>query len=192
MAETAEDLQNLLNIYADYCDAWRLKSNSSKTKVLAFSRGRQREYTFTLKNETLEIVNEYKYLCVLFNRSGSFFKTKQEIAKQATEAMYSLKKMQTSLLIQIYLFNKMVKPILLYGCEIWGFGNLDIVERVQLKFLKHILCLKNNTSNIILYCEAGTKPLSIEIKAKMISFWAKLIVTNYKKTYKRNLCSCIE
>ena len=75
----------------------------------------------------------------------------------------------------------MVKPILLYGCEIWGFGNLDIVERVQLKFLKHILCLKKNTSNIIVYGETGTKPLSIEIKARMISFWAKLIVTNYKK-----------
>jgi hypothetical protein len=49
MAETAEDLQNLLNIYADNCDACRLKLNSSKTKVhvLVFSRGRQREYTFT-------------------------------------------------------------------------------------------------------------------------------------------------
>jgi hypothetical protein len=83
--------------------------------------------------------------------------------------------------IQIGFLNKMVKPILLYGCEIWGFGNLDIVERVQLKFLKHILCLKKNTYNIIVYGETGTKPLSIEIKARMISFWAKLIVTNYKK-----------
>ena len=138
MAESAEDLQNLLNIYADYCDAWRLKFNSSKTKVLVFSRGRQREYTFTFKNETLEIVNEYKYLGVLFNRSGSFFKTKQEIAKQATKAMYSLikkcKHLCLPINIQIDLFNKMVKPILLYGCEIWGFGNLDIVEKVQLKF----------------------------------------------------------
>ena len=31
------------------------------------------------------------------------------------------------------------------------------------------------------YGETGTKPLSIEIKVRMISFWAKLIITNHKK-----------
>jgi hypothetical protein len=36
--------------------------------------------------------------------------------------------------MQIDLFNKIVKPVLLYGCEIWGFGNIDCIERVQLKF----------------------------------------------------------
>ena len=44
--------------------------------------------------------------------------------------------------MQIELFNKLIKPILLYGCEIWDFGNLDIIERVALKFLKLILNLK--------------------------------------------------
>ena len=34
------------------------------------------------------------------------------------------------------LFDKMVKPILLYGCEIWGFGNNDVLEKVHLKFCK--------------------------------------------------------
>ena len=63
MAETAEDLQNLLNIYANYCDAWKLKLNSSKTKVLISSRGRQREYSFQFKNETLEVVHKCKYIC---------------------------------------------------------------------------------------------------------------------------------
>jgi hypothetical protein len=32
----------------------------------------------------------------------------------------------------------MVKPILLYGCEIWGFGNNDVLEKVHLKFCKMI------------------------------------------------------
>ena len=49
--------------------------------------------------------------------------------------------------MQIELFNKLIKPILLYGCEIWAFGNLDIIERVQLKFLKLILNLKKSTQS---------------------------------------------
>jgi hypothetical protein len=43
---------------------------------------------------------------------------------------------------QLDLFDKIVKPILLYGCEIWGVGNNDIVERVHLKFCKIILHVK--------------------------------------------------
>ena len=48
--------------------------------------------------------------------------------------------------IQIQLFDKMIKPILSYGCEIWGFGTLELLERVQLKFLKYVLNLKKINS----------------------------------------------
>ena len=43
---------------------------------------------------------------------------------------------------QLDLFDKIVKPILLYGCEVWGVGNNDIAERVHLKFCKSILHVK--------------------------------------------------
>ena len=36
---------------------------------------------------------------------------------------------------QLDLFDKMVKPVLLYGCELWGHGNCDIIERVDLNLL---------------------------------------------------------
>ena len=29
---------------------------------------------------------------------------------------------------QLGVFDKILKPILLYGCEIWGFSNLDTIE----------------------------------------------------------------
>ena len=43
---------------------------------------------------------------------------------------------------QLDLFDKIVKPILLYGCEVWAVGNNDIVERVHLKFYKTLLHVK--------------------------------------------------
>ena len=37
--------------------------------------------------------------------------------------------------------------------EVWGFGNSEVIERVQLKFMKYILQLKNSTPNYIVYGE---------------------------------------
>lgn len=76
--------------------------------------------------------------------------------------------------LQIELFNKTIKPILLYGADIWGFGNLNILERVQLNFLKHILKLKRSTPNYVVYVETGCMPLSLDIEARVIAFWSKL------------------
>jgi hypothetical protein len=185
VAESAEDLQNALNVYRDYCDLWKLTVNISKTKVLVFSKGRQRNYQFVYKNDKLDVVNEYKYLGILFSRSGSFYNAKREIAQQATKAMYSLLKKARALCIpvdmQIDLFMKTVKPILLYGCEIWGYGNLDVIERVQLKFLKLVLKVKSCTPNCVIYGETGVKPLSIDIKTRIISFWANLVIPTTNK-----------
>jgi hypothetical protein len=77
--------------------------------------------------------------------------------------------------LQIELFNKTVKPILLYGSEICGYGNIDVIERVQLKFLKHILKLKRSTASYFIYGETGCMPLSVDIGERIVSFWARLL-----------------
>ena len=74
--------------------------------------------------------------------------------------------------VQIDLFNKIVKPVLLYGSEIWGFGNLDILERVQLRFYKYNFNLKTSTPSVMIYGELGILPL--RHTSRMISFWAKV------------------
>ena len=72
--------------------------------------------------------------------------------------------------MQIDLFNKLIKPIPLYGCEIWGIGNIDIIERVQLKFLKMILNLNKSTPSYMVYGETGTFPLKLILKQELSRF----------------------
>ena len=69
--------------------------------------------------------------------------------------------------MQIHIFNKTVKPVLLYGAEIWVFDNLEIIERVQLKSLKHILNIRSST----VYGETGVYPNANDIKTRVISYW---------------------
>ena len=96
-------------------------------------------------------------------------KKKKHIAEQGNKATFALLKtirfLKLPYDIQIEMFDKTVKPILLYGSEIWGYGKCDIIERVQLKFLKHIFKLKRSTPNHTIYGELGIFPIHIEIKA---------------------------
>jgi hypothetical protein len=39
MAETHDDLQNILNKFGVYCNTWKLKANTDKTIDIVFSRG---------------------------------------------------------------------------------------------------------------------------------------------------------
>ena len=178
LAESSSDLQNALDTYALYCETWKLKINIAKTKVLVFSRRRLPNYEFTMGGDRLEVVSEYKYLGVIFSKGGSFLTMKKHIALQASKAVFSLLKKARSLLpidIQIEIFSKTIKPILLYGCEIWGFGDLRVLEQVQLKFLKFILNIKKSTPNCIVYGETGMLPLKVDIQSRIIAYWSKLV-----------------
>ena len=118
------------------------------------------------------------YLGIYLSRSGSFLQAKRHLVDQANNSLFALQRkiriLNLPLDMQIYLFDKVIKPILLYSSEIWGYGNLDIIERCQLKFYKQILNLKKSTPTFMVYGELGTFPLFVDIQCRMVSFWAKL------------------
>ena len=93
--------------------------------------------------------------------------------------MYEVLKMgrlyKLSVKIQLDVFDKMIKPILLYGCKVWGFGKNEVLERVHLKFCKILLNLKSSTPNYMVYGELGRYPIDIDIKVRTISYLARLL-----------------
>jgi len=179
-SDDPNDLQKALNSFNEYCKTWKLHINVSKTKILIISKGNcKTDRIFNIGNDPLEQINEYKYLGLYFSKSGSFFKTKNYIAEQSNKAMFALLKKIKQLTLpfdmQIDLFEKTIKPILLYGSEIWGFGNFDMLERIQLKYYKYIFHLKKSTPSNMVYGELGITPLSIYIKNRVISYWSRLV-----------------
>ena len=181
-SNTENDMQLALDNFHLYCTKWRLTVNTDKTKIVVFSGGKHKTYSFTLNGSNLEVTNEYKYLGSVFTRGGSFTTAKHHIAEQANKALFLLlKKIRTFSLpfdIQIELFDKTIRPILLYEAEVWGFGNCDVIDRVQLKFLKYIFKLKKSTPSYMIYGELGLFPISVEIRHRALSFWSKLITNS--------------
>lgn len=89
-----------------------------------------------------------------------------------------------SFYIQLDLFDKIVLPVLLYSCKIWGYENIDVIECVDLRFLKHILDLESSTLNFMVYGETDRFPLYITIYTIMVGFGAKMILCHKNKLCK--------
>ncbi len=87
----------------------------------------------------------------------------------------------SSIILDMY--QSMVVPILLYGSEIWGYENCNIglLEKLQIKFLKHLFRLSKSTMTNMIYGETGIYPLRVLIKMRMIRFWSTLISCNTHK-----------
>jgi hypothetical protein len=65
---------------------------------------------------------------------------------------------------QLDLFDKIIIPMLTYGSEIWGYENIDILEKLHVKFCKLLLNLKISAPNHMLYGEPGRYPLNVTVK----------------------------
>ena len=92
-------------------------------------------------------MKEFNYFGILLTNLGNFKRVIKALVGKGTKAMYDILKSgefhNLSISCQLELFDKVVKPILLYGYELWRLSNCDIIERVYLKYCKLLLNLKS-------------------------------------------------
>jgi len=190
-AVTPQALQCGFEILSSYCQKWQLKVNVNKTKVIVFRKAGPlaRNIQFTYNNENIEIVSNISYLGVVFTSGGSFNQTQITLAGQARKAIFKMKKYLytiTNITVshQLELFDKLVKPILNYGCEVWGFHKAQNIERLHTQFCKNILGVKRATQNDFVYCELGQHSLIVSRYFKIVKYWFKIIESKENKYIK--------
>ena len=143
LADSEKSLQIGLNAIHDYCDVWSLKVNVDKTKIVIFSRGKVRKYgTFKFGDSEVQVVDDYIYLDTTFNYRNDFKKAQIKQINQARRTMYLLivkaRKLKLPVDLELDLFDRLVVPILLYGCEIWGYEDLDQIKKLHTQFCKQM------------------------------------------------------
>ena len=77
--------------------------------------------------------------------------------------------------LQLYLFDHVILPIALYGCEIWGFENCQIIKNLRNDVLRQIINLRKSTPIYMLHEELGRHPIQINIKSRMIGLWLSIV-----------------
>ena len=181
-ATTPRGLQNQIDLLKRGAERLGLVVNLDKTKVMVFRKGgylgRLEKWFFG--EERIEVVNKYKYLGYTLTTKLSVDLALSEQAGKAKgrivnifRALYRLGSIDLSIFFK--LFDSQVKPILLYGAEIWGIKQRDIVEKVQLFACKKLLGVSAKTPNSFIYFEMNRYPLYVDARVKVLKYWAKLL-----------------
>ncbi|MCG7875034.1 MAG: reverse transcriptase domain-containing protein [Candidatus Thiodiazotropha endolucinida] len=181
-SSSSDGLQSGLNYLESYCSRWKLKVNTSKTKVMVFRKGGMlpRNINFTFDNAVIDIVSKFTYLGVVFTSGGSFTEMQNTLAGQARKALFTLEKYVykfTSLTVDHMtdLFDKLIMPILNYCSEVWGFIHANTIERVHLQFCKKLLGVKKSTQNDFIFGELGRTSLLVKRLYTIIKYWFKIL-----------------
>ena len=93
ISETSTGLQHCIDCLQKYSMDWRLDLNFKKTKIIVFTRkiSKKDKYFFYYGPFIIEIVQNYKYLGVLFNYNGKFHEAASNLADKARKAYFALK-----------------------------------------------------------------------------------------------------
>ena len=181
-SDTVIRLQRLIDLIAEFCKSVGMKLNLSKTKIMVFRNGgivKQAEKWY-FEGVEIEIVSIYKYLGLYFTPKLVWTKTKELLAKQAQKAAASIFMFQRKFGFfypsdAFKLFDSMVKPIACYGAEIWGCKYSEKIEKIQSKFCKQYIGLKQNTNDAFAVGECGRLPLAVTYMTQAIKYWLKLL-----------------
>ena len=179
-AESRAELQAAMHGMLHYCIMWKLDINVQKTKVVIYgSKPGVKELDFKFGEHNINVISEYTYLGICFPCNNNMNKGISVLKNQASRAMFSLikksRKLGLDFDIQLQLFDSLILPILLYGCEVWGFKKIDMLERLHLQYCKILLNVKKCTPNVMVLGELGRLPIEFHTNCRMLGFWHKLI-----------------
>lgn len=182
LAEDPFTLQKMIDNLCIYCKKWNLVVNLQKSKILIFRNGGRKAASETWKydDKDIEIVNQYKYLGILFTHNLNFnkhLKEKLSVSKFAINQTWNKimrnKTIQNSSKIKI--FESCIKTILCYGSQVWGINEYDEVEKLQRFFFKKMYYLPNNTPNYMLYLETDKNKIYIHTLKTHFDYIRKVI-----------------
>ena len=179
LSETEEDMQRALDATLKNCNENKMTINASKTKYIVCSRGKIRKTSNLLVNRTaIERVDTFCYLGIMFKHNNTFQAAIKNNVDKAKKALFKLEvlisKIDLEIDTKLHLFDVMIKPILLYGCEVWGYENIEQIEIFHRNFLRRVLRIRKSAPKAMVYGKLGQQELKFTVWQRIASFWKKL------------------
>jgi hypothetical protein len=186
LANSAEELQQLLTSVDSWCSTHGMTISIVKSEVMVFNcKSPEQLVNVSVQGRPLPVVRVFKYLGVWFHFSKG---AAHNVHKAATRGKFAIACMHRKLYdldvgsnvnLSLKLYNSLVLPAMLYGCEVWGTCTLgcakpadsDVLpEQVHRNFVKFTLRMRHKTKAWVAYREAGMYPLQYTCLHRMLAF----------------------
>ena len=171
MANTARDLQCMLDCLNTWCSRWGLTVNPKKTKVMHFKpKGRNRtNFQFACGNDLIELTERYKYLGLWFSENLDLQFMAEQVAASAHRALgviISKAKQMCGMPYECYskLYESLVQSILDYGSCVWGMREFDCINAVQHRAMRFFLGVQKKTPTASVIGDMGWVPQVVKQK----------------------------
>ena len=182
MSDTVVGLQNQLNLLHGFCEETGLTVNTNKTKIMVFKNGGRlsRHENWTYDGKHIDVVSKFTYVGVTFTSklSTNIMAADQSVkAKRALIAvmnsLYKCGQLPSSIFFK--LFDTKIKPILLYGSELWGYSKRDTTEIVQRYACRRFLCVNQKSCVAPVMAECERFPIYIDTSVRTLKYWLKIL-----------------
>ena len=183
ISDSAVGLQSMINDLEKYCCLWNLTVNLKKSNVMIFKLGGGRlakNEKWVYKGQPIEIVKEYKYLGV---KLTSNLLMKRHLSERITSAKFGVnslwnnffKNNEIPISAKYEVFSAVLRAVVCYASQIWGFERYESVEKFARFFIKRIFRLPESTPTYMLHLETGLNEIYIHTLSLHFAYIKKVM-----------------
>ncbi len=182
IGNSVNDLQCMLNTMYEWCKKWQMKVNPGKSKIIHFRTNRiqKTEFSFKYGDVSLDVVDRYKYLGIVFDEHLDYNVTAAVLADSAGRALgaiYNKFKLNKGFGYSTYtkLYESGVTPILDYCSGVWGYNKLEKIDTVQNRALRLYLGVHKFSPNHAINADMGWITSRVRRHVEILRLWNRLI-----------------
>ncbi|VVC44186.1 Endonuclease/exonuclease/phosphatase,Reverse transcriptase domain [Cinara cedri] len=135
VADFADD-KNHLNLLSDWYSNWRIKINNDKSSHITFTLKQSTVPPVYLNNKVIPSSSNVKYLGLTLDKRLTWalhIKEKRLLLNARRRALFPLigRQAKTDLKTKLLLYKTLLKPIWLYGIQLWGAAKKSNTYKIQ-------------------------------------------------------------
>jgi hypothetical protein len=207
LANSADELQQLLTCVDSWCGSHGMTISTVKSEATVFNCMQPAQSVdVSVQGKRLPVCKVFKYLGVWFHHMKGAAYNVQQAANRGKFAIACLHRklydldVGSNVKLALKLYDSLVMPAMLYGCEVWGTcmlgtGSLAdsvvLPEKVHRNFIKFTLKMRHNTKSWVAFREAGMYPLQHSCLHRMLAFLDRVLALNDGEYVKMAMLDCI-
>ena len=192
LAETADDLQRMLDIVTEYSRKWRfgLNTKKGKSEVMVFGREGKGRAEFWLAGQKLGRTESYKYLGVEIRERLDFKRYKSKILREARKRIAMITGMgvrEGVLPVRdaVSAWKALARPVVEYAAAVWGGVKWNEGEVLQREMGRRILRCSTLMTNEVILGELGWTTLKGRRDWIRLRYWKRMVMMKGRRLVRR-------